>query len=146
MGGRAPPLGAALCDRLCFTDALRARDELRELDGMLLPAGLAAPGSPLAAGAAAQRQQAGQEEPEGNEILSTVILGLGFFFTFTAWHSAQNLQSSLPLHAGVHGTTALGIVYSLLPVGYFVAPTLVRRVGLKPAIVVPMMMYGTFIA
>jgi MFS family permease len=76
----------------------------------------------------------------------TVLLGLGFFFTFTAWHSAQNLQSSLPLHAGVSGTTALGIVYSLLPVGYVLAPSIVRQVGLKAAIVVPMCMYGTFIA
>ena len=75
-----------------------------------------------------------------------MLLGIGFFFTFTAWHSAQNLQSSLPLHAGVSGTTALGIVYSLLPVGYVLAPTIVRQVGLKVAIVVPMCMYGTFIA
>ena len=73
----------------------------------------------------------GEEEGGGHEIRSTVILGLGFFFTFTAWHSAQNLQSSLPLHTGVDGETALGIVYSLLPVGYFLAPTLVASQAIR---------------
>jgi hypothetical protein len=79
------------------------------------------------------------------EIVSTLLLGAGFFFTFTAWHSAQNLQSSLHFPSGVSGTTSLDIVYSLLPVGYLFGPPIVRIVGLKRTIAVAMAMYGTFI-
>lgn len=80
------------------------------------------------------------------EVVGALTLSFGFFFTFTAWHSAQNLQSSLPLHAGVNGTLALAIVYSLLGPGNIIAPAVVRWLGLKLAILLPMGMYSTFIA
>ena len=80
-----------------------------------------------------------------SEIVSTLLLGAGFFFTFTAWHSAQNLQSSLHFPSGVSGTTALDIVYSLLPVGFIFGASIVRTVGLQRSIVLAMSMYGTFI-
>lgn len=80
------------------------------------------------------------------EIGQCLALSFGFFFTFCAWHSAQNLQSSLPLHRGVKGTTALAIVYCLLGPGNFSAPAVVQRVGLKRTIILAMGMYGSFIA
>lgn len=79
------------------------------------------------------------------EIRHTLLLGAGFFFTFTAWHSAQNLQSSLTMPSGVDGTTALTIVYCLLPIGFALGPAVVRRVGKKRTVLVAMAMYGSFI-
>lgn len=133
------PLGAALCDRLLFREQESFYSHQREL--LLRNHNTAGTSSAVSTDIAMYCATC-----DGRQIKGTVVLGLGFFFTFTAWHSAQNLQSSLPLHAGVHGDTALGIVYSLLPVGYLLAPTIIRYVGLKPTIVVPMCMYGTFIA
>ena len=80
-----------------------------------------------------------------NGIRNTLLLGAGFFFTFTAWHSAQNLQSSLQMPQGVNGTTALTIVYSLLPIGFALGHTVVRCAGKKRTVVISMAMYGTFI-
>jgi len=80
------------------------------------------------------------------EIVSTLLLGAGFFFTFTAWHSTQNLQSSLSMPSGVSGTTALCIVYALLPVGFSLAHAVVRTLGKKITIMISMAMYMTFIA
>ena len=86
-----------------------------------------------------------EEDVDNSEIWSTVLLGAGFFFTFTAWHSTQNLQSSLTMPPGVSGTTALSVVYSLLPVGFAFGHYVVRWVGLKESILIAMGMYATFI-
>jgi len=82
---------------------------------------------------------------DDRQLRSTLLLGAGFFFVFTAWHSTQNLQSSLVMPAGVSGTTALSIVYSLLPVGFALGHAVVRRFGKKRTILCSMAMYASFI-
>ena len=138
--GPNPSSGARCCDRLIFKTAGGGTRGTSAGTPQLLrnPAEAARSGAAGHAGAA----EAGAGRGSGGEIGQCLALSFGFFFTFCAWHSAQNLQSSLPLHAGVKGTTALAIVYSLLGPGNFTAPAVVKRLGLKPSIVVAMGMYG----
>jgi hypothetical protein len=78
------------------------------------------------------------------EMRSTLVLSVGFLFNFTAWHSAQNLQSSLHMPVHVSGNTALAIVYLLLGPGFFTAPAVVQRVGEVKCIWGAFLMYSTF--
>ena len=119
---RLPGAGSTCCDRLFFRmHAVDRRSHIKQAHLKLLNAG-----------------STRVRHEGGGEIAQCLALSFGFFFTFCAWHSAQNLQSSLPLHSGVKGTTALAIVYCLLGPGNFTAPRLVSHAGLKPSIVIAM--------
>ena len=140
------PWGAAVCDTLLFGratggDMVKVRIPSRT---MVQEAATAASHLPWRTDVSPRPRSTGDSGT--CEVIGALTLSFGFFFTFTAWHSAQNLQSSLPLHADVDGTVALAIVYSLLGPGNISAPAVVRSLGLKVAIWLPMAMYSTFIA
>ena len=79
-------------------------------------------------------------------LCTALVLSAAFFMHFTAWHATQNLQSTLPLHPTVSGTTALGIVYITHCLSGPMAPTIIQRLGPRLCIVIGQLCYGTFIA
>ena len=57
-------------------------------------------------------------------IFYVCVLGVSFFFAFTAYSGTQNLESSIDL-GHVSGTTALGILYIVFTMSCLVGPRVV---------------------
>lgn len=73
------------------------------------------------------------------------FLSLAFLFVFSAYHAAQNLESSINTEQDL-GTTSMGILYLSFMVFSLFGSPIVRSMGLKAALVVGTTGYWLFIA
>ena len=72
-------------------------------------------------------------------------LATAFMFTFTAFGSLQNLQSSLNYKAGL-GLASLSVIYGCLTVSCLLAPAVIRTLGTKWTIVFALTCYMFYTA
>ncbi|KAJ0987749.1 hypothetical protein J5N97_006105 [Dioscorea zingiberensis] len=80
-----------------------------------------------------------------NHTRDVHILSVAFLFIFSAYHAAQNLESTINTEGGL-GTTSLGILYVSFTLFSFVASPIVRRLGLKSSLLLGSSGYLLFVA
>lgn len=79
----------------------------------------------------------------GHELRNTFILSISFFFVFTAYLAIQNLQSSLNQEAGL-GVTSLSCLYGSIILSSVLAPTFLKLIGGKLAIVIAWILHVVY--
>lgn len=84
-----------------------------------------------------------QNDLKGREIRNSVIVSLSFLFVFTAYLAIQNLQSSLNQDAGL-GVTSLSCLYGSIILSSILAPTVMKVIGSKLAIVIPWVLHVVY--
>ncbi|KAM0953295.1 putative Ion channel regulatory protein, UNC-93 [Dioscorea sansibarensis] len=80
-----------------------------------------------------------------NHARDVHILSVAFLFIFSAYHAAQNLESTVNTEGGL-GSTSMGILYVSFTLFSLVASPLVRRLGLKNSLLLGSTGYFLFIA
>lgn len=80
---------------------------------------------------------------KGREIRNTYIVSFSFLFVFTAYMAIQNLQSSLNQDAGL-GVTSLSCLYGSIILSSIMAPTVMKLIGSKLAIVFPWILHVVY--
>lgn len=77
-----------------------------------------------------------RDDDVSGSIWTSVIVSLSFTFVFTAYVSIQNLQSSLNQEEGL-GVISLSCLYAFIIVSAILAPTVIKFIGAKLAIIIP---------
>jgi len=79
-----------------------------------------------------------------NPKYQLILLSVAFFFVFTGFGGAQNLESSLDLGA-VSGSVCLGIIYVTFTVTCMLAPVVVRYISPKKTMMLQFFIFGLFV-
>jgi len=79
-----------------------------------------------------------------NPRCQLILLAVAFFFVFTGFGGAQNLESSLDLGA-VSGSVCLGIIYVVFTVTCMLAPVVVRYLSPKKTMMLQFFIFGLFV-